>query len=132
MPDSRVKKLGNLLTNYCVAVQPGDKVALRASFAAMSLLKETYRAVMKAGGHPQIIFRDTDFAEIYLTEAADHQLEYVSPFDKMVMSEFDCLISMGGSNNTRALSKIDPRKTAENGLCQPRAFTNDDAPFRSR
>lgn len=110
MQDPRIIKLANLLTNYCVAVTKGDRVAIRTSLAAMPLARETYRSVLQAGGLPHIILRDTGLAEIYLREADEEQLQYVNPFNKLAIEQFDCLIGITGSDNTRVLTNIDPAK----------------------
>ncbi len=110
MQDPRINKLADLLTNYCVAVTKGDRVAIRTSLPAMPLARETYRAVLQAGGLPHLILRDTGLTEIYLREADDDQLQYVNPFNKLALEEFDCLIGISGSDNTRTLTSIDPAK----------------------
>ncbi len=110
MQDPRIIKLAKLLTNYCVAVTKGDRVAIRTSLPAMPLARETYRAVLQAGGQPHIILRDTGLAQIYLSEADDDQLQYVDPFNELAIEQFDCLIGINGSNNTRTLTSIEPAK----------------------
>ena len=110
MPDPRITKLADLLTNYCIAVQPGERIAIRASLPAMPLVRETYRAVLKAGGQPHYVLRDDSFKRIYLEEANDEQLQYVDPFNAQAISEFDGLIGISGSDNTRNMSGIDPSR----------------------
>jgi aminopeptidase len=110
MQDPRIKKLANLLTTYCVAVEKGERVAIRTTLPAMPLARETYRAVLQAGGLPHIVLRDLGLAEIYLREADNDQLQYVDPFNQLAIEQFDCLIGISGSDNTRTLSSIDPAK----------------------
>jgi aminopeptidase len=64
MTDPRVDKLAKLLTNYCVEVQPGDRVAILGSYSAYPLVKETYRQVLRSGGHPMVQMMEDDFQEI--------------------------------------------------------------------
>ena len=116
MKDPRIEKLGQLLANYCVAVQPGDKIAIRGSLPAMPLVKAAYRAVVKAGGHPHFVLRDAEFSEIFFQEAGDDQLDYLNPLTQKVFDEFDGLISVSAENNTRALSRIDPAKQQRHAL----------------
>jgi aminopeptidase len=110
MMDPRVKKLANLLVNYSVAVQPGEKVVVRGSTEALPLVAETYRAVIQAGGHPFVVLENGLFEEIMLKEGSDVQLQYVSEPLKLVMETYDCLIGIRGSANTRILSGVDPAR----------------------
>lgn len=108
MKDPRIEKLGNLLTNYCVAVQPEQKIVIRTSLNGMPLAKEAYRAVLQAGGHPFVLLRDESLTETYLKEANDEQLAFLSPIHKQLFDTYDGLISISSAENTRSLSNIDP------------------------
>lgn len=110
MGDPRTKKLGDLLTNYCVAVQPGDTVCIWASHEARPLMTETYRAVIEAGGHPFVLERDDDLSEILMKYGSDEQISYLSPIGEHIATKFDKLISIKSRSNTRAFSRIDPSK----------------------
>lgn len=108
MSDPRVVKLARLLTTYSVAVRPEDKVLVRTALGAMPLALEVYRAVLQAGGHPHLLLHDTLLDEILFKEAGTEQLNYVSPFTALAYETFDCLISLAGASNTRALSGVKP------------------------
>ncbi len=110
MSDPRVVKLAQLLTDYSVAAGPGDKVLVRTALGAMPLALEVYRAVLQAGAHPHVLLQDTQLDEIFFKEAQAEQLNYVSPFSTLAYENFDCLISLAGSSNTRALSGVDPAR----------------------
>ena len=110
MSDPRLSKLADLLTNYCVAVQPGDRVAITGSYAGFPLVKETYRQVIQAGGQPLIQLMDDEDDEILYKEGNDEQLQFIPEPFKIVMETYDCHIAIRGANNTRALSGVDPAK----------------------
>ncbi|MCA9989400.1 MAG: aminopeptidase, partial [Anaerolineales bacterium] len=76
MADPRVSKLARLLVNYCVATRPGDKIILAGTSSALPLVTETYRAILQAGGHPFLLWRDQEFTEILLQQANDQQLAF--------------------------------------------------------
>lgn len=123
MADPRVKKLANLLTNYCVAVKPGDKVFIRGTGASMPLLIETYREVLRAGGLATVWLQETAFEEVLLKEGNEEQLKFVPEPLTLSMEAYDCRISIQGADNTRALSGVDPARqqtvrTAERDLWQ--------------
>lgn len=110
MADPRIHKLADLLVNYCVTVQPGDKVMLTGGPAAMPLVLETYRQIIRAGGLPSIFWDDNQFREIMLTEGSEEQILYVPDPMMLAVETFDCRITIRSDENTRALSGIDPAK----------------------
>ncbi len=110
MTDPRVLRLARLLTNYCVSVQPGDRVLILGSYPAMPLVKETYRQVLRAGGQPMVQMQDDEFQEILYNEASDEQLQFVPEPVKLASETFECRINIRGASNTRLLSNVEPQK----------------------
>ncbi len=110
MSDPRTEKLAELLVNYSVEVQPGETVLLNGSLAAMPLVVETYRQIIRAGGHPLIQLQDDTFTEILLNEANDEQLQFIPQPMKLIVETYDCMINARATNNTRALSATDPAR----------------------
>lgn len=112
MADPRIKRLAKLLAHYCVEVKPGDKVIISSSPNALPLVRETYREVIRAGGHPLTLLQDESLSEIMLKEANDEQLAFIHEPQKMIIETFDCSIGIRGSENTRTLTGVDPAKQA--------------------
>jgi aminopeptidase len=110
MVDPRISRLAHLLVNYSVAVTPGDKVLIRGNSNTLPLVAETFREVLRAGGHPTVFWEEDIFSEILLKEGNDDQLCYVSDPVKIVMETYDCLIALRGSENTRTLSNVDTQR----------------------
>lgn len=110
MADPRVNKLAKLLVNYCVGVKPGEKVAIMGGLVARSLMTETFREVVRAGGHPLTFWQHGDLREIMFKEGNDDQLTFISPPQKLVMETYDCIISLWGAENTRILAGVDPAR----------------------
>ncbi len=110
MTDPRVVRLAKLLTNYCVQVKPNDKVILSGSFAALSLVQETYREIIRAGGHPLTLWQHDSLTEIRFKEASDEQLAYIHEPQKMIVENYDCTINIRATENTRTLSGVDLEK----------------------
>jgi len=123
MTDPRVKRLADLLTNYCVAVKPGDRVLITGGHLALPLIRETYRQVLRAGGNPMLQIADDEIQEILFKEASDDQLKFVHEPVKVTYDTFECQIGIRGAANTRAMSGVDPKKqhirqTAQKGLSE--------------
>ena len=110
MADPRIHNLAKLLVNYSAAVQPGDKVMLTGGPAAMPLVLETYREIIRAGGLPNLFWDDDRFKEITLNEGNDEQIKYVEDTTELAVGTFDCRITIRSQENTRVLSGIDPAK----------------------
>ncbi len=110
MPDPRVAELARVLVNYCVAVQPGHLVAIQGLPAAQPLLKEIYREVLRAGGYPYLLASIDGIEELFFAEASDEQLEHVSKVWEMIANDFEALIGVRSSSNTRNLSGLDPER----------------------
>ena len=72
------EKYAELLVNYCLELKKGETVYIRSSYLAEPLLKEIQREALISGAHPHfdIDFEDKEF--IFLENAKDFQLEYVS------------------------------------------------------
>jgi aminopeptidase len=110
MADPRVDKLANLLVNYSIAVQPGQKVAIQGMALAEPLIRAVYAEVLKAGGHPfvQVILPGLD--ELFYRHASDQQLQHVPPPVRLMTETYDGLVAIMGSANTKALSNVPPAK----------------------
>jgi len=110
MKDPRIERLAKTLVSYCVGVQPDDKVLLSGSIAAMPLVEETYRQILRAGGNPMVQLQDDTLSEILFQESSDKQLQHIPEPMKLILETYDCMINIRGTNNTRALSAIDPAR----------------------
>jgi len=110
MFDPRIKKLAELLVDYSVKVQPGEWVFIHSHMIADPLANEVLRAVLEAGGLPQVIMTSDDQIETYLKYSNQEQLTWIPPTTKMLYKEADVLISLRAFENTRHLANIDPKK----------------------
>ncbi|NOZ87457.1 MAG: aminopeptidase [Deltaproteobacteria bacterium] len=108
--DGRVRKLAGLLVNYSTRVKPGDKVLISGTVAAAPLLKEVYREVLKAGGHPHMDLELEDQQYIFFSNASKQQLEYEDPLLLQKVETLDVMIKTFPDTNPHALSSIDAEK----------------------
>ncbi len=117
MADARVVNLAKTLVQYSTRVQPKDEVAIFHQPAGLPLVREIYREVVRAGAYPYVLLgllrsrvEVEDLAYILFTEGNEDQLQHVHRFEKIVRSEFDVMINVNSSSNTRVLSNVDPAK----------------------
>ncbi|MBN1964565.1 MAG: aminopeptidase [Anaerolineae bacterium] len=123
MVDPRIKKWADLLVQYSNEVQPGEWCLVQAPVVALPLVRELYRAILEAGGHPTVRLSDGEMQNIFFNAANDDQLDWVSPVSKLTMENADCMFTIWGSDNTRALSHVDPARMARAQASQRELFT---------
>lgn len=109
MIDPRINKMAKVLVNYSVSVKKGQTVLILGNPGGAPLLKEIYKEVLKAGGHPNFHIGLDGINEIFLKNASEKQLQYVSPSDKYKCKFFDVMISVDSSKNTKSLTNISPK-----------------------
>ena len=110
MKDPRVEKLAEVLVDYSVDVQPGDKVLINGDAAAAPLLQAIYVKVLQAGGHPFVLPSLPGFEALFYEHASDEQLQHVPEPFKLLTETYDVDIHVRASENTKALSNVDPAK----------------------
>jgi aminopeptidase len=109
MVDQRTEKLAKLCVKYCVEMRPKERVLINGSELALPLMRELYKECLLADAYPRILIAP-DIQYILYTYAKDHQLEYVSPFDKFLFENTDVGIGIFCDPNPRRLTNVDPAK----------------------
>lgn len=109
MLDGRVKKLAELCVNYCVHVKPKEKVVIRGSVAAAPVIIEIFGECLRRDAYPWLLpSLDADF--MYFKNAKNHQLKFVSPFDRFIYENMDVNIAIACDPNPKRLTNVDPSK----------------------
>ncbi|MHB9145691.1 MAG: aminopeptidase [Symbiobacteriia bacterium] len=109
MDSGAIKKLADILVNYSTKVKKGDRVLIAGSDLARPLVEEIYRQVMKNGGHPLVNLQFGSLNRIFYEEASEDQLDYLNPSVDAIYRNSDVLINIMSSENTRALTGVDPK-----------------------
>ena len=112
MHDIRIERWAHTLVHYSLYLKAGDVVTINATPAAAPLVEAVYREVLRAGAHPlpQISLESLD--EILLREGNDSQLTMPSPTASAIAQHVDAQLTILSSTNTKALSGIDPARSA--------------------
>ena len=113
-----LSKEAKLCVNYSVNVQKGESVLIWGSERAIPLIKEIYREVLRAGGHPitKIDFLEQEY--IFYKEAQEHHLNYSDSFSLYYIQNIDIIIRIIGGNNIRELSNINYERFKKYKLAQ--------------
>jgi len=109
MVDPRTEKLAKLCVHYCVNVKPEEKVVIQGSELAFPLINEIYKECLLSDAYPTII-ANLDVQYTFFKHAKDHQLKFVSPFDRFTYENMDVWIRILGDANPKRLTNIDPEK----------------------
>ncbi|HXX87343.1 MAG TPA: aminopeptidase [Candidatus Acidoferrum sp.] len=109
MVDQRVESLAKLCVHYSVDVKPKEKVVIRGSMAAAPLIAEIYKECLLSDAYPWVLL-SMGIDYVFYKQAKDHQLTYVSPFDKFIYENMDVRISIFCDPNPKRLSNVDPSK----------------------
>jgi aminopeptidase len=109
MVDSRVEKLAELCVHYCVAVKPRENVVIQGSELAFPLINEIFRECLLSNAYPYVK-PELDVAYTFYKHAREHQLRFVSPFEKFMDENMDVQIRIECQPNPKRLTNIDPSK----------------------
>jgi aminopeptidase len=112
MSDPRIEKWADVLTGYCVDVQPGQTVAISGGVAAEPLLRAIYAKVMERGGYPVLSPDFSGLGAILIGSGNDDQLGFITPFEQFDRTQADCSIRVMAETNTRNASGVDPARSA--------------------
>jgi aminopeptidase len=109
MVDSRIEKLAELCVHYSVDLKPRETVAIRGTALAFPLIHELYKECLLNDAYPMIIpSLETEFTFFKL--AKEHQLKFVSPFQKFLAETIDVMIGIFCDPNPKGLTNVDPAK----------------------
>jgi len=108
MRDQRVARLGELIVDYSLGLEPGKVLRIDAPPVATPLAVEVYRSALAAGAHPYVHVEPERLPELLLAEGSDEQLDFVSPIAKAELEAVDAIVTVWSDSNTRALSRVDP------------------------
>jgi aminopeptidase len=108
--DPRVARLGELVVDYSLRLEPGKVLRIDAPPVAEPLAVAIYRAALAVGAHPYVDLQLERLPELLLAEANDEQLDYVSPIAKAEIELVDAIVTIWSESNTRALTHADPER----------------------
>lgn len=114
--DPRVTKMAEVLVNYSIKVQPGDRVMVRFGFLAQPLLYEVYRLLLE-GSAAEVVFQpelgEDDMVEIFFKHSSKKQRSTLPKLYDHLIHNVDIFMILDAPRNTRNLSGIDPDRQTE-------------------
>jgi aminopeptidase len=107
-----LEKLADVLVAHSTAIQPGDLVRIEGNPPTSPLIRELYRASIRAGAHPAVALTVDEAVEELLENGSEEQLEWVPLDARWNLEHGDVWIVLDGPENTKHLSGADPAKMA--------------------
>jgi aminopeptidase len=112
LADPRNKNFARILIDHSARIKPGDRVGITTTTAAEPLVRELFTLILERGAQPHILMDIQEQEALYIKHARAGQLDYISPFQRLVYEQFDVLFKIRAELNTRALAGADPQRHA--------------------
>ena len=106
MRDQRIDKLADVLVNYSIRCQKGEKVLIEGRGIDAELIKALVEKVYDAGGFPLVEVVDLAVERALLLGTSKQHCELRAKYDKYRMEDMDCYIGVRGGSNTFELSDV--------------------------
>lgn len=113
MQDIRIERWAHTIVHYCLYVQAGETVAIRATPLAVPLVEAVYRELLRVGAYPLPLIELESFEEILLKEGNDNQLSMPHPVLHLMAEHINAQLSIGSKSNTKSLSGVEPSRLAK-------------------
>ena len=113
--DPRVKKLAKVLIHYSLKLKKEQLFKIEGEIVTAPLIKAVFEEAIKVGAHPYTTIWRPDLEETFFKLGSDAQLKYISPITRFEINKMDARLVILGSENTRYLSGVDPKRQALRG-----------------
>ena len=94
MNPQQLAAYANLLVNYCVSLQPGERLFVSTTTLAAPLIAELQRAVLQAGGHLDYTLTVEGSAAHFRDYASAEQYARVNPLYDKALHEYEGYINL--------------------------------------
>lgn len=106
MVDERIKKLADVLVNYSVRLQKGEKILIEAKGVDYMLVNAIIKEVYKAGGFPFVELFDNRVTRELLMGQTEEGAKLRAKYDSVRMADMDAYIGIRGGDNSFELSDV--------------------------
>jgi aminopeptidase len=97
-------KYADLLVNYSLSLQAGEKVLFRSTTLAEPLVRELLKASLQVGAIPHVWFELEDEATLWAEFGNDVQRAYINPLYEQAVNEFEAYLYIKSEHNLRVPS----------------------------
>jgi aminopeptidase len=112
LQEAAIARWADLLVDYCLAVEPGEVIAIGSEIAARPLVEACFKAVVLRGGSPLLRLDLPGLHEFFLERASEEQLAFVPSSTLFEAETADARIRIAAETDTHSMSKLDPKRQA--------------------
>ena len=112
MQDLRINKLADVLVNYSINLQKGEKVLIEAKGIDYMLVNAIIKEVYKAGGFPFVEIYDNRVTRELLLGTSEEHASLKAKYDAYKMADMDAYIGIRGGENSNELADVPEDKTS--------------------
>ncbi len=99
MKDPRLTQLADNLINYCVNLQPGERILIEVAGDALPLALELVKKSYEAGGIPFVKLSHQSISRELLKKAGKEQLQAMAKWDRAQMEEMQAYLGISAGDN---------------------------------
>ncbi len=110
--ETMLSRYARLLVEYCLDIQPGDRLLIRTTTLAEPLVREVFRHALRAGAKVDTEWEFREMRRIFFREAQGEQLTHVSPLYREAMLSYEAYLYILAPYNLREDHDLDPAKSA--------------------
>ncbi len=111
-------RFADLLTGYCLDVQPRQQVLVRSTTLAAPLLLELQRAILERDAWPLLRVELPGQTRAFYDHARDLHLDDVAGLTLAEARKADCLLGIQAPDDVRALAGLDPERLSRSTLAR--------------
>lgn len=119
MTKQQLNAYAHLLVNYCVSLQPGERLFVNSTTLAAPLIKEIRREVLKAGGHLEYALSVPGDGDAMRELGSEEQFGYVPVLYRTAIEEFEAYINIRAPFNLRSSPASPEQQAAQRAAMQP-------------
>ncbi|MCD8039991.1 MAG: aminopeptidase [Clostridia bacterium] len=111
MRDKRIDKLADVLVNFSVNLQKGEKIFIEATDVPEEVVCAVLDQVYKVGGVPYVKYGAGKIQRSLLMGADEGSIKTLAKYEKYIMEDMDAYIGIRGFKNNYELSDV-PAETS--------------------
>ena len=119
MTNDQLDAYAHLLVNYCVSLQPGERLFVNSTTLAAPLLAAIQREVLKAGGHLEFSLSVPGQVAAMREYGTEESFSYVPALYRTAIEEFEAYINIRAPFNLREAPPAPELRAAARAAMQP-------------
>jgi len=106
--ESLLNRYARLLVDYCLEIEPRQKLFIKSTTLAEPLVREVYRVATQRGALVQHELSVREQGRLLMKHGTPDQLGFISPLYKEALETYDAFLSIMAPFNLRENQQVDP------------------------